>query len=152
LNALIADLVAQPPTSSRATRSYIGIVVIAAVVVVSTVGRMQPHVTRVLHVALVQGNDKDRELTDAELDGRYLPKSHFDLAEHIADPVDLIVFPESSMDEDPRTDEFVHSSLVAFAHEHHAWVLANATVDAPPDGHEAENLDVLFDPAGGIEG
>ena len=89
-------------------RAEIGIAVIAAVVVVATVTRAEPHVIGPLHVALVQGNDKNRDLTDAEMQANYLPSSHFDLARQITDPVDLIVFPESSMntytDADPRTD------------------------------------------------
>ena len=56
------------------------------------------------------------------------------------------------MDQDPRTDPFVHDNLVRIAREHHAWVLANATVDADPDGRRAENLDVLFGPDGQIVG
>ncbi len=47
---------------------------------------------------------------------------------------------------------FVHDNLARVAREHHAWVLANATVDADPDGRRAENLDVLFDPDGEIVG
>jgi apolipoprotein N-acyltransferase len=116
------------------------------------VTRSEPRTSGYLRVALLQGNDKNRDLTIAEEDSRYLPKSHFDLATRIEDPVDLIVFPESSMDEDPRTDPFVHDRLVRIAQQHNAFVLANATVDAPPDGSKAENLNVLFDPRGAIVG
>ena len=34
-----------------------------------------------MRVAILQGNDKNRELTDAEIDTRYLPNSHFELAD-----------------------------------------------------------------------
>jgi apolipoprotein N-acyltransferase len=56
------------------------------------------------------------------------------------------------MDADPRTDPYVHDRLVEFARQHSAWVLANATVDAAPDGRKASNLDVLFAPNGDIAG
>src|SRR5262249_18502296 len=90
--------------------------------------------------------------TNSELDARYLPSSHFALARNIADPVDLIVFPESSMDADPRTDPYIRSNLERIARDHNAWVLANATVDAPPAGAKVLNLDVLFGPDGEVVG
>lgn len=152
LNAFIADLIVGGGALRRAVYAYIGIAVIAAVTIVSTVTRSDTRTTGFLRVALLQGNDKNRDLTVAEEDARYLPKSHFDLAARIRDPVDLIVFPESSMDEDPRTDPFVHDRLARIAQQHNAFVLANATVDAPPDGSKAENLNVLFDPTGAIAG
>jgi apolipoprotein N-acyltransferase len=152
LNALLADLLGRRRGLGAYVRSHVGIAVIAAVVVVATVTRTEPHVVGPLRVALIQGNDKDRELTAAELNARYLPASHFALARRITDPVDLIVFPESSMDADPRTDSYVRSNLTAVARRHHAWVLANASVDAPPDGHKLSNLDVLFDPEGRVQG
>jgi len=152
LNAFVADLLLAGRSTWRYVRAYVGVALIATTVLVSTLTRAQPRVSSFLRVALVQGNDKNRDLTNAELDGRYLPRSHFDLATRITDPVDLIVFPESSMDQDPRTDPFVHDNLVRIAREHHAWVLANATVDADPEGRRAENLDVLFGPDGQIVG
>jgi len=152
LNALLADLVSERGRVKDYVRAELGVALVFAVVVVSTVTRAEPKVVGSLRVAVVQGNDKDRELTQAELDARYLPKSHFELAQRITDPVDLIVFPESSMDADPRTDRYVHDNLVRIANEHASWVLANASVDAPPDGHKLLNLDVLFDPTGAIQG
>jgi apolipoprotein N-acyltransferase len=152
LNAFSADLLGAGRNARRSVAAYLGVALIAAAVVVSTVTRAQPRINNFLRVALIQGNDKNRELTKAELDGRYLPTSHFDLATRVTDPVDLIVFPESSMDRDPRTDPFVHDNLARVAREHHAWVLANATVDADPEGRRAENLDVLFAPDGAIVG
>jgi apolipoprotein N-acyltransferase len=151
-NALIADLLVQRRGFRPIVLSYLGIALVAMVVVGSTVTRADPHFTNPLRVAIVQGNDKDRDLTDAEIAARYLPNSHFDLANRITDPVDLIVFPESSMDADPRTDPFIHDRLAAIARRHYAWVLANATVDADPSGTKASNLDVLFGPDGNIEG
>jgi apolipoprotein N-acyltransferase len=150
-NAFVADLIVR-----RRVRSYVlayaGIAVIVTAVVAATLSRTEPRVTNTLRVALVQGNNLNRDLTAAEENARYLPNSHFDLARGITDPVDLIVFPESSMDADPRSDPFIHDHLVAIAREHHAWVLANATVDADSAGKRAENLDVLFDPDGNIVG
>ncbi len=148
LNAALAQLL----TGRRVIRSHIAVAVVAVIVVGATLTQAQPHVTKVLRVALLQGNDKNRDLTQEELDARYLPNSHFDLAARITDPVDLIVFPESSMDGNPATDPYIAPRLRAIARGHHAWVLANATTDAPPDGKKALNLDVLYDPQGNVEG
>ncbi len=156
VNAVLADLL-RPAARSQRIWTVAGVAVVAVAVVGATVTRTEPRPEATLRVALVQGNDKDRDLTAAEEDARYLPNSHFALAERITDPVDLIVFPESSMDADPRTDPFVHDRLAAIARKHHAWVLANATVDAPatasrPAGAKASNLDVLFAPDGTVAG
>ncbi len=156
LNALLADLIGEERSVGAYLRAQAGIAAIALIVVASTVTRAQPRPAGMLHVALVQGNDQNRDLTDAEMQADYLPDSHFQLAQQITDPVDLIVFPESSMntwtDADPRTDPHVHGNLVAIAQAHHAWVLANATVAVPPDGNKLWNLDVLFSPAGAVAG
>jgi len=152
LNAFLAELWTERGRFVDSSRALLGVTVVAAVVVGATVSRTDPPVAGSLRVAIVQGNNLNRDLTTAELDARYLPASHFDLARQITDPVDLIVFPESSMDADPRTDSYVKSNLEQIARRHHAWVLANATVDAPPNGAKALNLDVLFDPNGDIVG
>jgi apolipoprotein N-acyltransferase len=103
---------------------------------------MQPAVTGRFHVALVQGNDKNRDLTSAELADRYLPRSHFALADRLHGRYDLVVFPESSMDEDPRIDAYLKGNLLAVGRRLDSAVLANAVADAP-DGR-ALNLNVLY--------
>ena len=156
LNALVADLVVARGLTRSYVRAQAGVAVIAVVVVASTVTRAEPKVTGPLRVALVQGNDQNRDLTDAEMLNDYLPNSHFDLAQQITDPVDLIVFPESSMNTysltDPRTDPYVDARLTSIARAHNAWVLANATVAPTADAKLLSNLDVLFDPAGNVVG
>jgi apolipoprotein N-acyltransferase len=163
LNAFVADLLPHsrlPRHNAERrrmlhrshARAYAGLLLIVVVVAAARITRPTPYVVKTLHVATVQGNDLNRDLTAAEEDARYLPNSHFALARQIRDPVDLIVFPESSMDADPRTDPYIHSQLAGFAREHHAWVLANATVDADPEGERALNLNVLFAPDGSLAG
>lgn len=119
--------------------------------------RSTPRPAGTLKVAILQGNDKNRDLTPAEESARYLPNSHFRLAARVHDPVDLIIFPESSMDADPRTDRYLRRQLVDVARRTHAWVLANAVADAPAHGDrsagaKALNLNVLFGPDGEVEG
>jgi len=135
----------------------VGLVAVLVLPFVASAARSEPPATGTLRVAILQGNDKNRDLTAAEERDRYLPRSHFALAAEIHDPVDLIVFPESSMDADPRTDPFLRSNLTAVARRNHAWVLANAVADAPahgnrPAGAKALNLDLLYRPDGSLEG
>jgi apolipoprotein N-acyltransferase len=166
LNGFLADAVvnawrrrgASPGGSgARWLRAGAGLTVVAVVPIVAVVARSAPTPAGSLRVAILQGNDKNRDLTQREIDERYLPNSHFALAATVRDPVDLVVFPESSMDADPRTDPYLRSKLVAVARRTHAWVLANAVADAPaagnrPAGAKALNLNVLFAPDGSVVG
>jgi apolipoprotein N-acyltransferase len=110
---------------------------------------LHPITTGHLRVAILQGNDLDRDLTQAEVDARYLPRSHFELASHLTGRYDLVVFPESSLDRDPRGDSYLASSLAATATRLHSAVLANAIADAP-DGR-AVNLNLLYGPNGFLD-
>jgi apolipoprotein N-acyltransferase len=162
LNGFLADAVVnawnrRSVVRTAWLRAAAGAVLVVVVAVAANAARTAPHPVGPLRVAVVQGNDKNRDLTPAEVAERYLPNSHFALAGEIHDPVDLVVFPESSMDADPRTDPYLRSRLEAIARTTHAWVLANAVADAPasggrPAGTKALNLNVLFGPDGSVEG
>ena len=161
-DALIAAFDRTAPAVDRRTlaRAGAGLAVVGLLPVGALIARTAPHPDGTMRIAIVQGNDLDRDPTPA--DGpRYLPASHFALAARIHAPVDLVVFPESSMNTDagadPRTDPYLHENLVAVAKRTGAWVLANASVDAPAQGSEpagarALNLDVLLRPDGSLEG
>jgi len=84
-----------------------------------------------LRVALVQGNDRNRNLTLDEVRDRYLVRNHLRLAGAVTAPVDLIVLPESSLDADPREDASLDVALSALAAAHHADVLAGGNIAAP---------------------
>ena len=123
--------------------------IIAAVLTAHAV-RMHPAPEGDLRFALLQGNDLNRDLTAEEVASRYLPESHFDLAAELDGSYDLVVFPESSMDADPRGDRYLNDNLVAVARRLGSAVLANAVADAP-DGRRS-NLNVLYGPDGKIAG
>jgi apolipoprotein N-acyltransferase len=155
VNAAIAGLIARRPSEapSRAGPGRaIAAATIAAVVVVTggaSAFALHPTATGHLRIAILQGNELDRDLTPTELDRRYLPRSHFALAAHLTGHYDLVVFPESSLDADPRDDSYLSSNLVATATRLHSAVLANAVADAP-DGR-ALNLNLLYGPDGRLE-
>jgi len=151
VNALIADLVVRLPRP-HAVRTLVGLLGVLLATGAAVVVRTETEPVGEMRVAIVQGNDKNRELTREEKRARYLPNSHFGLEATIDEPVDLIVFPESSMDEDPRTDEFLGDRLKQIARKRDAWVLANATVDGPDPESEASNLNLLYDPEGKLVG
>jgi apolipoprotein N-acyltransferase len=122
---------------------------LAAVVAVTALAAgfaLRPTPSGQLRVAILQGNPLDRDLTTAELDARYLPTSHFDLAARLQGHYDLVIFPESSLDGDPRHDSWLAANLTATATRLHSAVLANALADAP-DGR-AINQDLLYGPDG----
>ncbi|MFN8036206.1 MAG: apolipoprotein N-acyltransferase [Acidimicrobiia bacterium] len=122
--------------------------VVAVAVLAAT--RFEPAPTGHLRFALVQGNDKNRPLTSEELANRYLPASHFRLADRLRGDYDLIVFPESSMDDDPRVDPYLRDHIDALAREHHATVIANAITH---DGKgRSYNTNIAFRPDGSVAG
>lgn len=119
---------------------------VLAVTAIAAAFALHPTPSGQLHVAILQGNNLNRDLTQAELDARYLPRSHFLLASRLSGHYDLVIFPESSLDDDPRHDSYLARNLMATAIRLHSAVLANGVADAP-DGR-AINQDLLYGPDG----
>jgi apolipoprotein N-acyltransferase len=153
-NAALTDALAGGRARRRldVSRALAVVAVTAVAVAAWFVAWPATTVTGRLHVAMLQGNDKNRDLTAAEEDARYLPATHFALAARLHGRYDLVVFPESSLDADPRHDPWLTAHLVATARRLHAYVLANAVADADRQGKRALNLDVLYAPSGRIVG
>jgi apolipoprotein N-acyltransferase len=153
-NDFLVDLLrtrSLPAARRAASLALAGLlVVVLAVPAFATLTWMHPEAVGSFHVALLQGNDKNRDLTKAEEDARYIPAKHFALADKLRGRYDLVVFPESSMDDDPRLDEYLRSNLQTVAQRLDSYVLANAVTDAP-DGR-AVNLDLLYSPSGRLIG
>jgi apolipoprotein N-acyltransferase len=124
---------------------------IVVVVVVATAARFDPHPSGSLRFALLQGNDKDRYLTQAEIDSSYLTRSHLALAARLRGHYDLIVFPESSLETDPETDPLLHRELTALSRRTGAYILANV-VDAVSEPGKEFNANRLYSPEGRLLG
>jgi apolipoprotein N-acyltransferase len=138
--------------SRRALRSAaIALAGIVVVVAAATITRFDPHPSGSLRYALLQGNDKNRYLTQSEIDGEYLTRSHLALAAGLRGHYDLIVFPESSLMSDPETDPFLHRQLTALAQRHGAFIMANV-VDAVSEPGKEFNANRLYDPRGRLVG
>src|SRR5262249_24968069 len=103
--------------------------------------------TRTLRVAAVQGNDLNRELTLDEVRSDILATRHFALADSIQGPVDLVVFPESSMDHDPEIDAYIQTGTHRPPPRLDAFVIANSSV-VPMPGHKRANTNFFFAPDG----
>jgi apolipoprotein N-acyltransferase len=149
---LVELLVAARAHASRAVGiAALGVVGVVAVVSVADVARFEPRRTGELRVAMIQGNDQNRELTQAEKSRGLLTGKHLALASRLRGPYDLIVFPESSLDQfNPEGDPALRSRLVAVGAAHGADVLANAAVPAP-DGRDF-NTNLVYTPDGGLVG
>jgi len=153
VNAYLVDLAVAVRLHAR--RSLIvataGVGVVVAAVAVADVARYQTQPSGQLRVALLQGNDQDRFLTAQEKSSGYLTERHLALADRLRGPYDLIVFPESSLDNfSPESNPGLRSRLVAVGERHDADVLANAAVPAP-DGREF-NQNQLYEPNGRLAG
>jgi apolipoprotein N-acyltransferase len=124
-----------PDTAPRAGRAVLlslgglSAVLAVALVAAATLPDLTP--TGRLRVAMVQGNDRNRNPTPQEIRDRYIVRNHLRLTGEIRQPVDLIVLPESSLDADPRQDAYLDVALSALAADHHADVLAGGNTTAP---------------------
>ncbi|MCA1846144.1 MAG: apolipoprotein N-acyltransferase, partial [Actinobacteria bacterium] len=119
------------PRARRLGGALAGIVavVVAAVAASAALPRLTP--TGRLRVALVQGNDLNRDLTVEEVQDRYIVRNELRLAGNVTTPVDLIMLPESSLDADPRQDRSLDVALTSLAAAHHADVIAGGNIPAP---------------------
>lgn len=95
-------------------------------------------------VAIVQANDKNRYLTQEEIDEKYLRNSHLDLARTIKDNPDLIVFPESAFNEDPfdRSNELLQD-LKPVAKKAKSLLIFNTITDK---GENYYNTNLFYSP------
>lgn len=138
------------PWFPMARRCVASLVVLAAVVALGTAARFEPRATGTMRYALVQGNDRNRYLTSAEMESRYIPASHFRLAAELDGRYDLVVLPESSMDADPRTDAYLRREIRSIARRLDAAVLVNGELTDERD--RTYNANLVFDPDGQIQG
>ena len=123
-------------------------VVLATGVAVAT--RFEPRPDGRVRYALIQGNDQDRRLTQAEIDSGYLTRKHLALADRLRGDYDLIVFPESAFETDPEIDPSLRARIVALARRHDSAVMVNA-LTLGPDGKEY-NTNRLYNPSGDLVG
>ena len=130
VNGLLLDA-ALSRSRPMLVRSLGGVVMVLAVggLAAATLPDLTP--TGRLRVAMVQGNDLNRDPNPTEIGDRYIVRKHLDLAGDIKNPVDLIVLPESSLDADPSEDRFLDLALSALAADHDADVLAGGNTPAP---------------------
>jgi apolipoprotein N-acyltransferase len=149
---LVQLLVAARAHAARALGiAAVGMAGVVAIVAVAGVTRFDPDRTGKLRVAMLQGNDQNRELTDVEKANGLLTRKHLALADGLRGRYDLIVFPESSLDQfNPETNPALRSQLVAVGAAHDADVLANAAVPAS-DGRDF-NTNLLYTPNGRLVG
>ena len=153
VNASLVDLAVAIRSHTRRAMivATAGVGVVAVAVAVADVARYQTHASGQLRVALLQGNDQDRYLTAEEKQSGYLTEHHLALADRLRGPYDLVVFPESSLDDfSPESNPSLRSRLVAVGERHGADVLANAAVPAP-DGRQF-NQNQLYEPNGRLAG
>ena len=155
LNGMLADVIRAARPSQAGRRQLVvaigGLIGICVVVTVATVTRFEPRPTGRLRFALIQGNDKNRYLTEAELETNYLTRSHLGLAEQLRGRYDLIVFPESSLATDPEADPSLRAELVRIARLHHSAILANV-IDEQTEPGKAFNANRLYSPEGRLVG
>jgi apolipoprotein N-acyltransferase len=153
VNALLLDVVialrARSVTRVAIASGAVAAVVVGAVIV--DVARFQPAPTGQLRVALVQGNDQNRDIPVDTAAFVPITENHFRLVASLRGRYDLIVFPESALYGDPEDDPVLRDRIVALADAHDAAVLVNAAVDIRSDSR-AYNANRLYEPDGELRG
>ncbi len=122
-----------------------------AVSVVAQVTRYDPTPTGHVRFALLQGDDRPRGYSQADVENQVLTNAHFELADQLHGHYDLIVFPESALDYDPEQYPPLRARIVALARQHDAVVLVNARYQ-PPNSAKIYNADLAYAPDGRLVG
>jgi apolipoprotein N-acyltransferase len=154
VNGLVLDVVLALRAHRRSWfgRAIAGFLIVGVVVVAADAFRFEPTSTGRLRVALLQGNDRNRDLGSVERD-TFLPESHLALGASLRGPYDLIVFPESALgDLDPQVDRTLQARLVELGQAHDADVLVNAIVEVPGSDDRIWNMNLLYEPDGTLQG
>ena len=153
INGFVADLARAFRASERGPtrRAALGLIAVVAVVGVATATRFNPHPNGRLRYALIQGNDKNRYLTETELATSYLTRSHLALARTLRGRYDLVVFPESAFESDPEEDPVLRAEIERIARDHRTWVMANV-IDGQTEPGKIFNANRLYSPAGELLG
>jgi apolipoprotein N-acyltransferase len=135
---------------ARLLRPAAALVAVVVVVGIASAFAYEPRPTGTLRFALLQGNDQDRRLTQAEIDTGLLTRKHLALADRLRGDYDVIVFPESALETDPEADPLLKAELVALARRHHSAVLVNVIDEEVPG--KRYNANRLYDPTGRLQG
>ncbi len=152
VNGFVADIaIAFRSGRAALVRAVVGLAAVVAVAVAATVTRYDVHPTGHLRFALLQGNDKNRYLTQSELNSEYLTRSHLALARSLRGRYDIVVFPESALATDPETDPSLRAEIEQIARLHHTYVMANV-IDEQTEPGKAFNANRLYAPDGRLVG
>jgi apolipoprotein N-acyltransferase len=150
-NALLVELWFARGKPLRALVVPLAALALVVVLVVGAVAfRFDPTPTGHFRYALLQGNDQDRRLTQAEIDSGYLEHKHLALAATLRGEYDLIVFPESSVEDDPESDPQLKAEILALARRHNSAVMVNVIDDQHPP--KVYNANRLYEPDGHLQG
>lgn len=134
-----------------------GAVILAAALFLAIAGtllRPTPGAGKRIRVAALQANIWNRDPTPEEIDSRrWLSDAHLNVAATLQGPLDLIIFPESSLDgNDLDQDVQLRGQLTDLARKHNAYVLANGIRYELGTGSLDEapryNTNWMFDPSG----
>ncbi|MFZ4585004.1 MAG: apolipoprotein N-acyltransferase [Acidimicrobiia bacterium] len=126
-----------------------GVVGVVALTALGVAFRTEPTTTGTVRYAMMQANNVNRYFTPEELATNPLQTKHLTLAEQLQGPYDLIVFPESSLENSPLQDDELRAALTDLALKHDSTVVANGITYAP-DG-KIYNTNVVYAPNGSLE-
>jgi apolipoprotein N-acyltransferase len=135
---------------ARLARLAVAAAVVLLLVAAAVVARPGTEATGRIRFALLQGNDQNRDLTTREIDADFLTRRHLALADTLRGDYDLVVFPESALEDDPTRDAALRAELTDVARRHGAVVVANAQTRSRAGG--VQNANVVYNPDGTSQG
>jgi apolipoprotein N-acyltransferase len=126
---------------------------LAFVVVLTAVGyvaRFEPTPDGQLRVAMLQGNDQNRDIDDPVEFEQEVVEQHFQLASELEGDFDLIVFPESALNRNPEQDLALRARITDIGAAHNSAMLVNALMPAPT-GRDF-NTNLFYEADGDLQG
>jgi apolipoprotein N-acyltransferase len=154
VNALLLDLVLALRARSRRFVAFAaaGVAMVFVVTALVETTRFHPTESGHLRVALLQGNDQNRDIQVRSPEFSIITENHFQLAATLHGHYDLIVFPESALYNDPQADAALRARLLQVGRAHGADILANAAVEIPGPDDRAYNANRLYETNGTLQG
>ncbi len=151
-NGLVLDaaIALRARSHPRLVAAVTGVAVVVVAGSFGHVARYEPTPDGRLRVAMLQGNDENRDIQDPVEFEQEVTEPHFALASRLQGEYDLIVFPESALNRNPEQDLSLRARLTDIATTHDSALLVNSLLPAP-SGRDY-NTNLLYEPDGTLQG
>jgi apolipoprotein N-acyltransferase len=151
-NGLVLDAIValRAGTARPIAAATAGLVLVLVITTGGYATRFDPTPNGQLRVAMLQGNDQNRDIDDPVEFEREVVEQHFELASRLEGDFDLIVFPESALNRNPEQDPTLRTRITDIGAAHDSAMLVNALMPAP-SGRDF-NTNLFYEADGDLQG